>query len=84
MSAVSASDIWAVGDQSGGLLIMHWNGKSWKLVKNPFVPVPEHGHALNSVAAISAKDAWAVGYYGGGCCGLFTHWNGTAWKHVAG
>lgn len=76
MSAVSATDGWAVGS-IGRLgppktVALHWNGKSWRRVKTPS---PHSDFAfLTASSRVSAKDAWAVGP------GIILHWDGTSWK----
>src|SRR5206468_9107024 len=66
VAAVSANDVWAVGDYSNGTghqqtLVEHWNGTAWSVVPSPNVGT---GHnVLNGVAAVSANDVWAVGTY---------------------
>jgi hypothetical protein len=79
VSAVSATDAWAVGNGSlGGIFILHWNGSKWATT-----PEPDGSTAyfLNGVTAISATDAWAVGEGSG--LTLILHWNGTKWSPVA-
>src|SRR5579863_1290773 len=85
ISAVSSSDMWAVG---GGLgtLATHWNGKMWSLIKSPH-PGSQF-NSLNGVTAISAKDVWAVGSYSSNPMvpdtnTLIEHWNGTSWSVVS-
>jgi len=89
VDAVSASDAWAVGQQttSTGLesLIEHWDGASWSIVSNPN-PVP-NGTILDSVSSVSSTDVWAVGnYFPTGTTGrdktLIEHWNGTRWRII--
>jgi hypothetical protein len=85
--AVSADDVWAVGqfknaDDINHVLIVHWNGTSWKQVNSP-----DPGTTLSlllAVRAVSARDVWAVGYYstGNGNRTLIMHWNGSAWRQV--
>jgi hypothetical protein len=92
--AVSASDIWAVGDYStiGGsfasnkTLILHYNGTRWRQVASP--SPGGRFNDLNGVSAVSARDAWAVGYDAGGGSSpvdrsLVLHWNGRSWRSVA-
>lgn len=65
VSAVSASNVWAVGgitdlNDVEKVLILHWNGSKWQQVggANP-------GSAFNELASVrarSAKDIWAVGF----------------------
>jgi len=78
VSAVSPTDVWAVGyyrrmHQHRYGLILHWNGTAWT----------QYGRSawdeLTSVSADSPTDAWAVG----GPTGLQTlHWNGIAWSQI--
>jgi hypothetical protein len=87
VSAVSASDAWAVGGTSwwdpSQALAEHWDGTSWTRVGTP----AEGDSAIfNGVAATSATSAWAVGAIGPGpgipaaATPLIEHWDGTAWS----
>jgi hypothetical protein len=63
VSAVSASDVWAVGyaptvQDTQQPLTLHWNGSNWQQV--PAVQVGKFD-TLAAVAALSATDVWAVG-----------------------
>jgi len=71
LSAVSANDVWAVGN---GGLILHWNGTQWSQVANP----GGQGASLAAVAALSANDAWAINLNGA----VTEQWNGTQWTAV--
>ena len=78
VSAVSASDAWAVGNAPG--LALHWNGTRWVRTA---IPHSSSLSALNGVSALSASDAWAVGALGDvSTTTLALHWNGTAWARV--
>ena len=85
VTALSASDIWAVGDslsnRSGGrqTLIEHWNGSTWSIVPSPTNPGAVSSE-LSGVTALSASDVWALGGVGNGT--LIEHWNGTRWSVV--
>jgi hypothetical protein len=87
-SAISASDIWAVGiDQSGNTpgqtLIENWNGSGWQVIPSPNVNGVEN--VLVSVSASSANDVWAVGYTEQNLSNYQTlteHWDGSAWSIV--
>ena len=87
VSAVSASDIWAVGfatitvnqTPTDETLIEHWNGSRWSVVKNPNPGSNDH---LNAVTAISANNAWAVGNANTFAQTLIEHWNGSQWSVV--
>jgi Protein of unknown function (DUF2510) len=85
VTAVSASDVWAVGSSSNSKgdfapVALHWNGTSWSIVPTPQLNLG----LLNAVTAVSASDAWAVGTYGANPEQvLMLHWNGTSWTKVA-
>ncbi|MEK7648942.1 MAG: hypothetical protein AAB400_03425 [Patescibacteria group bacterium] len=66
VSTVSASDMWAVGDNG---LIAHYNGTAWTEVSSP------HGDRINAIHMLSQSDGWAVGDGG-----KIIHYNGTAWS----
>jgi hypothetical protein len=85
VSAVSSSDVWAVGYRGTGLniktLIEHWNGTSWSVVSSPRLPT---GAYLSAVAAVSSNDVWAVGDINVSKEGiLMEHWDGTSWTVVS-
>ena len=91
VAAVSASDVWAVGNyidptpigMLDRTLIEHWNGTQWSLI-----PSPNPGStstALGGVSAASATDVWAVGYASNNITSaqsLIEHWNGSHWSVV--
>jgi hypothetical protein len=72
LSAVSASDVWGVGQvvasgNAGVALAEHWNGQSWSVVPVQHVGnshmAYERSEDLTSVDAISPANVWAVGFY---------------------
>jgi len=71
LSAVSANDVWAVGN---GGVILNWNGTQWNQVANP----AGQGASLDAVTALSANDAWAINLNGA----VTEQWNGTQWTAV--
>src|SRR5436190_721024 len=89
VSAVSANDVWAVGDQGNHLagnvfaLAEHWDGTQWSVVavSDPAGAISEHFY---SVSAVTSNDVWAVGDYGSTSGGnvLTEHWDGTQWSVV--
>ena len=96
ITALSATDIWAVGVYSHRLgtslvsrtLIEHWNGTAWTVVQSQN---PGSGfNYLTGIAALSADDIWAVGFSSSGQTVqgmqevLIEHWDGTSWKVVQG
>lgn len=76
VAAVSASDVWAVGES----LTLNWNGTSWSKVPSP------NAAQLSAVAAVSASDIWGAGdYYNSTYKTTRTatiNWNGTKWSPV--
>ena len=90
VSAVSASDAWAVGSENAELngvgakpVIDNWNGTAWSQVSAP--ATAGNTASLAAVSASSPTDAWAVGHTQvnrSSIAGLTMHWNGTAWTTV--
>lgn len=89
VSALSATNVWAVGFFSDGSLdhslIEHWNGRAWKQFTAPAQGCMP-GDGLSSVTAISSSNVWAVGPVTN-CFSLEAtpdafHWNGRAWHEV--
>jgi hypothetical protein len=77
VSAVSATDIWAVGETSSSAgssagLVVHWDGSNWTSMAD----APPSGH-LNAVAAVSATSVWVAGADNSGL--VLSHWDGTGW-----
>jgi len=89
--ALSSTDVWAVGSygtiSSGQGLVLHWDGKSWKMI--PF-PIETGGIIqLRSFSGAASNDLWAVGdyqYYGPygevEQSARSYRWNGSTWKQV--
>ncbi len=89
VSAVSATDVWAVGNTPtyGEPRIEHWDGTQWSYVVSPTLPTEFGADALNSVAAIATNNVWAVGTYLNSTTGflqtLVEHWDGTQWSVIS-
>jgi hypothetical protein len=88
VTAISPSDVWAVGGQAGIRnhmpvtvpLIEHWNGARWSIVPSPKAAVG----VLESVSATSASDVWAVGAgQQSGQSTVALHFDGSSWTLVA-
>jgi hypothetical protein len=76
VTAISATDAWAVGSFSnfapgGQALTFRWNGTTWTDVPNTC------GFGLQDVFALSSTNVWAVG--GDNTC----RWNGSTWTRIA-
>lgn len=84
ITAVSPTDIWAVGLEYGGeypytkALALHWNGSTWARVATPSIGTIDR---LYSVAAVTASDVWAAGESNG--IPLLLHWNGSVWQKAS-
>src|SRR5262249_51264928 len=79
VAAVSASDMWSVGEsfptEDGyQALIEHWDGTSWSVVNGPTLSSP---YRLNAVAAAATDDVWTVGSLDPNGRTVIEHWNGT-------
>jgi hypothetical protein len=80
VTAVSAHDVWAVGDNEGRPLVMHWNGSGWRMLPQPRI--------TDAQLAASAPDGrggvWVAGsrITDGGTVirPLFLYWNGRRWS----
>ena len=81
VAAISATDIWAVGDQqnpltnAGSTITEHWDGTAWTISssfsRNSYLP---------SVTATGSADVWAVD--GSGLMQT-QHWDGSAWSIIS-
>ncbi len=89
VSAVSASEAWAVGASSALFdslpLAEHWDGSVWD---NVSVPLPSSAStgSLKGVLELSSANTWAVGSIGApsgtGNLTLIEHWDGHAWSVI--
>jgi hypothetical protein len=87
VSAVSATDGWAVGGNGDGF-VHRYNGTRWSLFPSPSLlpPGSTSGALLSGVDATSSTNAIAVGsapLTGGGITGAALRWNGAAWSRLA-
>jgi hypothetical protein len=82
ITAISSTDVWAVGGQLFGqyespAVIEHWNGSAWSLVSAGALDNVQCVCSLSWVAGRAANDVWAGGL-------PLLHWDGTAWSQVTG
>lgn len=81
VSAVSATDAWAVGFSGPDPLVQRWNGIEW-ILQEP-APGPGVSNAFYAVDAFSRSDVWAVGAWAPPQVDYFPlseHWNGRQWS----
>src|SRR6266702_8664269 len=88
VTAISATNVWAVGDSTNSLgydqtLTEQWNGTNWSVVSSPNSGIGYN--YLEGVAAVSANNIWAVGAYPYNSYyqPLIEQWNGTSWNVVS-
>ncbi|HEV3312607.1 MAG TPA: hypothetical protein VG815_19005 [Chloroflexota bacterium] len=78
VSAVSADDIWALGEAAGAsskAFVERWNGRRWETVRTTFSESTESP----SILAVATDDVWAGGSMRGKHA-LIQHWNGRHWR----
>jgi hypothetical protein len=88
MEAVSANNVWAVGEGYVGSYrgyVERWDGQTWNEV--PLQAPGGDYSRLFGLDVVSDDDIWAVGHIGWifGNLALATlteHWDGTSWTHV--
>jgi hypothetical protein len=68
-----------VGEDSGGELIIHWNGSSWSRA-GPYGSVPNR--KLYSVHCVATDDCWATGEKDGSSANII-RWDGSSWSAVS-
>ena len=86
VTAVSDSDVWAVGTQKDAndvfhTLTEHWNGSSWTVV--PAVEAGASGSQFYAVTAVSSTSVYATGQQSGSAFPsqiVTEHWNGSKWS----
>jgi hypothetical protein len=82
--AISATNIWAVGQSQVGsgnnpafsTLVEHWNGHAWKIVSTP-----GSGTLLYGITKVSPDDVWVAGYTSK-TTPLVERWNGHSWRVI--
>jgi hypothetical protein len=84
VAAVSASDVWAVGQTGVSTLAEHWDGTAWSVVPTPNPATTGAAqNALLALAAVATNDVWAVGYsITSSYATLAMHWDGSRWTVV--
>lgn len=83
ISAVSRTDIWAVGFTGVKTLVLHFDGSGWRKVNSP--NPASSGNDLDGVVAIASDDVWAVGERVDDedpARNLVVHFDGTTWLTV--
>lgn len=76
--AVSATDVWAVGQATTQTLTEHWDGTAWSVVPSPNIGADNN--LLRGVSIVSPTNIWAVGFDVNNGLTLVEHWDGTAWS----
>ena len=88
ITALSAHDIWVIGQANGVPQALHWDGKNWTSTSMP--TLSPGVVTLAGITAIAPDNAWIVGssrsrkYPNDTYQPLMLHWDGTSWHEVAG
>jgi hypothetical protein len=59
VSAVAANDVWVVGVEGSGPIILHWDGSAWTRVTHP--RAFPNSAVLRAVTTSSDGSAWSAG-----------------------
>jgi hypothetical protein len=59
VAAAASNDVWAVGANGSGPMILHWDGRAWTTVTHP--RVFPNSAVLRGVAISNGGNAWSVG-----------------------
>jgi hypothetical protein len=79
VSALSRSDMWAIGDNASPEdILQHYNGTTWQRLSSPALT----GLNFTRILALSDTNVWAIGSPGGGPKEQLLHFDGTQWTSV--
>lgn len=96
VSAISANDLWFVGEDfkdvrqpsvfsQSQALVLHWNGRAFVRFLQPD---SSQAKSISGIVARASNDVWMVGSVWGqnpaSHQSLVEHWNGQQWKRVTG
>jgi hypothetical protein len=90
-TAVSASDIWAIGARFNArqlsrskAFFTHFDGRAWRIVPLPHIKLPPHGYIYpDDVAAAGARNIWAaVTIYPAAVHSVLLHFGGRKWRAI--
>ncbi len=81
VTAISATDVWAVGGTGSADFIENFNGTTWSIVQAPSPPTSDP--SLGGISAVSSTDIFAVGGVGKGNFPQVLQFNGTTWTSLA-
>ena len=89
VSAVSASDIWAISYRpAGGQALMHWDGRSWRLlpIPKPARIPPKSTEYVGGLTAAGPDSVWLTRDIQTGSQGArslyLMHWDGRSWHRI--
>jgi hypothetical protein len=69
---------------AGEALTLHWDGASWRIVKNPGANPRFYDANLLGITAVSSSNVWAVGQKTTTAAQkLIENWNGAKWEAVS-
>ena len=80
VTAISPTDVWAVGGTGSADLVENFNGTTWSVVQ---VPSPGTSDpSLGGISAVSSTDIFAIGGNGKGNFPQVLQFNGTTWTSL--
>jgi len=85
IAAVSANDIWAVGNYGIRPTFMHWDGQQWLEIPTNDPPPENSSIQLTGAVALSSNDVWAVGQQRSTSANyndVIYHWDGIRWRSL--
>ena len=88
ISALSATEAWAVGEMNDKTLTIHWDGEKWSLVPSPNKTDGDlfENNSLSSVCVVKPDFVWACGSFetftDPRTTTLIERWDGTKWSIV--
>jgi hypothetical protein len=80
VTAISPTDVWAVGGTGSADLVENFNGTSWSVVQVPSPPTSNP--SLGGISTVSSTDIFAVGGNGKGNFPQVLQFNGTTWTSL--
>jgi hypothetical protein len=80
VASTGTSNAWATGANSSSVLVLHWNGRSWReITPPPAYRNSEHLPSGIAVATTSGSNAWIFGQFGDSLRSFGLHWTGRGW-----
>jgi hypothetical protein len=88
VSAVSASNIHLVTDanDTGKMMVVHYDGKAWRAVSLPAAPIPKGEHLSGlAITAVNSSNIWIAADLeppAGASAAVLLHYDGKKWQWI--